>query len=407
MNYLLIITYIVIFLISKVAFKHKYGYQWNSTFITTAIWCVFASIAVINPLGLRQPSLIVHEYSILFLLSFNIFSYIIHIKSDKFIKTKRKDKLIDLTNVNIRIASIEIACIALIIPMLILGFYAILSGNANNYRFEVYFGEDQSFFTKTIPCAILNTIMIISLYLFFRYNNKWHLTNSLLIVVLLSIISAGRGTIFCYIMLYGFMSLYYRKIGTKHSRIPLVIGIIGICCLTIVVRGSDILDSVILYFSGPFSFLDYILDNPQDYGLDTLHYGFITLSPITEPLMYILKVLGLSAEKIPSYYLNAYVQDFVDIGAREMYLFNNNSTTLLHFILDGGWIGIVLGGFFLAYISNKSYLYFINNKIVGAIFYLYVINGLFMTTISYQSFMSITPFITIIITFFCVKPIND
>ena len=176
--------------------------------------------------------------------------------------------------------------------------------------------------------------------------------------------------------------------------------------MTVFVRGGNMFSSLVRYFSGSFSFLDYILDHPLDYGLNVRHYGFITLSPITEPLMYVIKVLGLSSERIPSYYLNLYVQDFVDLGAREVVMFNNNTTTLLPFLLDGGLVGVIFGGFFLALISMKFYDYFVSRKTIGAIMYLYIVNGLFMTTISYQSFMSITPFVALAVIYFCVKPIS-
>ena len=131
----------------------------------------------------------------------------------------------------------------------------------------------------------------------------------------------------------------------------------------------------------------------------------MTLSPMTEPLMYILKVIRLTTEKIPSYYLNLYVQDFVDIGSSNTtVMFNNNTTALLPFILDGGWIGVIFGGWFLAFLSSKTYSYFVNQSIVGGILYLYVVNGLFMTTISYQSFISITPFLALLVIYYCVKP---
>lgn len=139
--------------------------------------------------------------------------------------------------------------------------------------------------------------------------------------------------------------------------------------------------------------------------MDVWHYGLITLSPITEPLMYILKVVGLTTEKIPSYYLNYYVQDFVDIGAKETVMFNNNTTTLLPFLLDGGIIGILFGAIILAYLSIKTYIKFVNNKIIGSLFYLYVVNGLFMTTISYQVFMGLGPIIMITVSYVCFKPI--
>lgn len=404
MDYLIIAIYAVILLVSRSVFKKKYGYQLNATFLTTAIWCVFASIAVINPTGLRQPSDMVHVYSITFLLAFNVFSYVIKLKTKTtFLGASSQD--ISLKSVNYRIAVVEILCLAILSPLLVLGIQAILSGNAGDYRFMVYFGSDAGFFTKTIPVAILSGLMIMSLYFFFNNGSKGHLLNAILIVVAQSALSSGRGAIFCFLMLYLFLTVVYNSFNIKTSKLPIYIGVGGMVFMTVFVRGGNMFSSVVDYFSGSFSFLDYILDQPLDYGLNVRHYGFITVSPITEPLMYVIKVLGLSSEKIPSYYLNLYVQDFVDIGAREVVMYNNNTTTLLPFLLDGGWVGVIFGGFFLALISMKFYDYFVSRKTIGAIMYLYIVNGLFMTTISYQSFMSITPFVALAVIYFCVKPI--
>lgn len=288
--------------------------------------------------------------------------------------------------------------------MLLLGIEAILSGNAGDYRFSVYFGSDADFFTKTVPVSILNSIMIMSLYLYFNNKSKGHLINSLVIVLALSVLSSGRGSIFCFLMIYLFMNTVYSGFNIKTSKLPIYIGVTGIIVMTVSVRGGNMLNSLITYFSGSFSFLDYILANPRDYGLDTYHYGMMILSPITEPLMYILKVIRLTTEKIPSYYLNFYVQDFVDIGATNTVMFNNNTTALLPFILDGGWIGVIFGGWFLAFLASKTYSYFVTRKMVGGIMYLYVVNGMFMTTISYQSFISITPLLALLVIYYCIKP---
>lgn len=404
MDQFFLLIYIVILIMSGKIFKKKYGYLFNATFLATAIWCIFASIAAINPMELRHPVPMVHVYSILFLLSFNICSFAMRIKNvgQKFMPLDYHDKM---RKVGIRIAIVEVICLLILAPMFMLGIKAILSGNAGDYRFSVYFGSEAGFFTKTIPVAILNSIMIMSLYFYFNNNKKGHLINSFAIVLFLSVLSSGRDSIFCFLMIYLFMNTVYSSFKVKTSRFPIYIGIAGMIFMTVFVRGGNMLGSLITYFSGSFSFLDYILANPRDYGLDTYHYGMMTLSPITEPLMYILKVIRLTTEKIPSYYLNLYVQDFVDIGSSNTtVMFNNNTTALLPFILDGGWIGVIFGGWFLAFLSSKTYSYFVNQSIVGGILYLYVVNGLFMTTISYQLFISITPFLALLVIYYCVKP---
>ena len=398
-----ILIYTVILIVSGSVFKKKYGYLFNAIFLTTAIWCIFASVAAVNPIDLRRPAPMVHVYSILFLLSFNVTSSVIRINKVRGLFNQIAD-YDHIKKVNIRIAIVELSCMFILAPMFVLGMQSILSGNAGDYRFSVYFGSNSGFFTKTIPVAILNAIMIMSLYMYFNNKSRGHLVNSFIIVLVLSILSAGRDTIFCFMMVYLFMNTVYRSFGIKTSKIPIYIGAACMVFMTVSVRGGDMFDSIVAYFSGSFSFLDYILANPRDYGLETYHYGMMTLSPITEPLMYVLKAVGLTTEKIPSYYLNLYVQDFVDIGANKIIMFNNNTTSLLPFILDGGWIGVLFGGWFLAFLSAKTYSYFINQNMVGSIMYLFVVNGMFMTTISYQSFISITPFLAFLVVYFCTKP---
>lgn len=404
MDYILIILYVLIFFVSKSVFEKKYGYVFNATFLTTSIWCLFASLSVINPNGLRQPSLTVHFYSITFLVLFNFFSSIFCFNHKKSITSNLR--VLDLKKVNKRFIIIETILIMILSPLILLGFKAILNGNGGEYRSMVYFGSDFGFFTRTIPVSLLNILLIISLFFYFRNKSNVYLINTIFLVILISIISAGRGAIFSFIVLYFFMSIIYSSFGSKISRVPLFIALFLMFFMTVFVRNSHLIRSTVSYFSGSFSFLDYILAYPKEYGMDTYHYGFITFSPITEPLMYVLKVLGLTTEKIPSYYFNFYVQDFVDIGdVNNIAMFNNNTTALFAFLIDGGVYGIILGALFLSYLSIKSYGFLIKDNLIGSIFYFYVVYGLFMTTISYQSFMSVNPLLVIIISYLCLKPL--
>lgn len=209
MDQFFLLIYIVILIMSGKIFKKKYGYLFNATFLATAIWCIFASIAAINPMKLRHPVPIVHVYSILFLLSFNICSFAMRIKNvgQKFIPLDYHDKM---RKVGIRIAIVEVFCLLILAPMFMLGIKAILSGNAGDYRFSVYFGSEAGFFTKTIPVAILNSIMIMSLYFYFNNNKKGHLINSFAIVLFLSVLSSGRDSIFCFLMIYHYCPI---KVG--------------------------------------------------------------------------------------------------------------------------------------------------------------------------------------------------
>ena len=89
------------------------------------------------------------KHSILFLLSFNIFSYVIRIKKASQI-LRPLDYHGNMKKVNKRIAIVEVLCLIILAPMLLLGIEAILSGNAGDYRFSVYFGSDAGFFRKIL-----------------------------------------------------------------------------------------------------------------------------------------------------------------------------------------------------------------------------------------------------------------
>lgn len=403
MKFLLVLMFILVLYFVKKYSTKKYGYISNVNFIVTLIWVVFAVISIFNPLDLRQPDTLVYYYSLVFLISYNVFCLTRNIPFKSYNVSEYDNAKLKI--INRRIVLVEMLALLVYSPLLLLSISAFLAGRGDEVRMSIYFGGEATFFTRNIPNAILTTIMIISLYLYFRNNSKIHLVNSLLLVGLLSIASAGRGEMFCFISLYLFLVLLHRRYGLKVSRIPLYLAIAAISVMTVSVRGGDIYRSMVTYFSGSFSFLDYILDHPVDYGLDEYHYGIITLSPITEPLIYILKALHLTAEKIPSYWLNLYVQTFVDIGGGHEAMFNNNTTILLPFILDGGIVGIIFGGIFTAFLTMKSYNYFIKGNAIGGVFFLYVMNSMFMSTISYQGFMSVTPFVALLIIYICFSPI--
>jgi len=403
MSYSLIIIYIFVFIVVSSLFKKKYGYLTNTNFYVTLIWVFFAIISIINPLDFRQPRLEVHIYSLIFIVCYNLFCYSFKIEKRTLELEHIESSL--LASINRRLFVVEIFALLAYSPIFFLSLSAFLSGNAADVRMSIYYGEEANFFNKTIPVAILTALQTISIYLYFRTQKRKYLFNALLIVAITSITSAGRGSIFSFIVLYFYANHLFSKSNIKKTKLPLYLAICGMFLMTVSVRGGNFLRSIVSYFSGSFSLLDYILQNPHDYGLDNYHYGLITLSPITEPLLYILKVLRITTEKIPSYWININVQEFVDIGSvRNIAMYNNNTTTLLPFLLDGGVVGIIFGSLFLAFFSVFFYNKFVKQRMIGAIYYLYIVSGLFLLTISYQTFMGVTPGISFLIIYFVIYP---
>lgn len=396
MNMLFVILYILISAIFTRAFKGKYGFLLNPHFLFTWFWSFCASLTVsFGYMGLISVSPQIHLYSLLFLFSFDFFSWFLFTSgSKKYVQDSCKEVL-KLSPLNKRLVFFEVIALLLYSRYFLLSLAALLAGNATQIRTEIYFAQEDTFFTRLIPSAVLSAVVNISLYLFYKTKKKWYMVNAVLIVLIQSITSMGRGALLSFIIVNALLLLLDKhKIKLKSK--PILIGIVAIFFLTVFGRESDIIKSFVLYFSGSFAFLDYIISNPQNYGLDQHHYGLLTFSLVTEPLLYILKVIGVTTAKIPSYWINQYVQDFVDIGnSNTIISFNNNTTALLPFLLDFGTIGIVVGAAFLAFLSVISYTGYMSGSPFSSLIYIYIIRGLFTATMSYQFLMGVTPFVII------------
>ena len=159
--------------------------------------------------------------------------------------------------------------------------------------------------------------------------------------------------------------------------------------ITTSIRTGSILgfmDNIIMYLSGSLSFLEYILSNPIEYGLnDGLMYGYMTFAFILEPIILVLKsVFGINA-KIPSYYFNNYVQNFVNISDTGISLYNNNTTMFFNFIKDFGIYGVYISVIFLVtFIVNMEKKFYRNNNIRNLFYLIYLYTIIFTSSISYK-----------------------
>lgn len=429
MKLLIIFVYILISAVFTQAFKRKYDFLMNPHVLFTWFWSFCASMTVtFDYFGIRPVGLQVHLYSVLFLVTFNLVSIIFPLKSKEMQENEQQyngiqdneqdheqqcnemqedeqqsNTTLISRGIYLRIFLLEIVALYFYSQYFFMSLTALLAGDAALIRSEIYFAEEDTFFTRLLPSAVLTAITYVSLYLFYKSKNKLYLLNAILIVTIQSITSMGRGALLSFIIINVLLVVLDKHKLELNSK-PILIGLFAVIVLTVFGRGADFFSSVVVYFSGSFAFLDYIINYPQDYGLDQYHYGLLTFSPITEPLLYFLKAIGATTEKIPSYWINLYVQDFVDIGDSHHILnFNNNTTTLLPFLLDFGAIGIIIGASFLAIMSMFFYRGYLSDSPIDSLIYIYLVGGLFTTTMSYQFLMGVTPFVTIACFYFILK----
>lgn len=90
--------------------------------------------------------------------------------------------------------------------------------------------------------------------------------------------------------------------------------------------------------------------------------------------------------------------NFVDIGGENsISMYNNNATAIYPFLLDFGYVGIIIGAFFLASILMISYKKLVRGKLFYTLVFLYVLTGLLYSTMSFYAFYSTTPIISLLV----------
>lgn len=400
---IVLIIYVIICSLFTPVFKKKYGFFANPHNLFILFWSICASLSVINLNNLRDVDIKVHVYGIVFLFTYCVVSRISLIDGNR-VKVNN-EYVLNLKKINVKIAIVELLALTLYYQYFFQACTALIAGDVQSIR-TAYYSSERSFFTLTVPETVLWAVMFVEVFLYHKTKKIRYLINSILLVGVITITSLGRWALLYFIIENAIIVIMVEH-KIKLSSKPVLIGIGSIIAVTIIGRNSDLIESFITYFTGSFSFLDYIVSHPNDYGLDKLHYGIITLSPITEPLLYFLKVIGATTEKIPSYWLNENIQEFVDIGnASRIALYNNNATALLPFLLDFGPVGIPIGASFIAILSAIFFKGYLQGKPIYVLLFLLATTSLFTTTMSYQSYMGITPCVFFLVFYFIMHDNN-
>lgn len=409
---LVLIYLVIIFLITSLT-KYKYKRYMLPNIIFTLLWCFCGIFSMYNNLGLIKPSLTVHIYIIISVITFNVIYFTLKANSIK--KSSINDN-IEKFKVNYRVVYyLALISMILIMPNLLKAIRVLLSSgfNLNAIREQVFVELSNSnshilaFLTKNVPTAIFTGISLISSMEIFRSNNKALLKLNIFCILVGTITFGGRYLILNSIIFYVASFLIqkkYSKIKINKLYIFIAIAILMIVTISRGTNGLSIFDMIISYFVGSFSYLEVILRNSAAFGLQNpLLCGYLTFGFILEPLILALKLFFNANIDVPSYHINIYVQSFVNIGENSYILYNNNTTMLYNFLRDFGEVGIIIGTAIIAIIvcvAQKKYEEKNNLRALVFLIYMYsvIINSVMMYTMT-----SITTSLVIIVIVICIK----
>lgn len=391
----LLITFIYVIILSVVYFitKRKYKTVFKLNFFYTALWCFCGITSMYNRLNLLKPRLSIHIMIIISIILFNIIYFSSIRKNIKVdfshvdLDNKINKKIIYVINF-VAILFISIHIISATKLIISNGFdlglirdevYVSITKNSNNY---------EQLITRVIPTGVFSVVSLIAA-VYLVLGKKDYLYLALMDIVIGTITFGGRNFILNFILYYvSACSILNTKMKIKIKKRYVIIGILILWITTSIRTGSILgfMDNIIMYLSGSLSFLEYILSNPIEYGLnDGLMYGYMTFAFILEPIILVLKSLfGISA-KVPSYYFNNYVQNFVNISDTGISLYNNNTTMFFNFIKDFGIYGVYISVIFLVtFIVNMEKKFYRNNNIRNLFYLIYLYTIIFTSSISYK-----------------------
>lgn len=385
--------YTIILVITYFITKKRYKTILKLNFLYTVLWCFCGVTSIYNRLHLLKPRLSIHIMIIISIILFNII-YLSRVRKN--IKTNFSH--VDLDNkINKKI--VYLANFLAILFMAIHFFTAIKLVVSNGFdlrliRNEVYVSITENsnnyeqVITRVIPTVVFSVVSLIAaVYLVLGKRNYLYL--ALIDIFIGTITFGGRNFILNFILYYVSACIILNtKMKIKIKKRYIVIGILVLWITTSIRTGSMLgfMDNIILYLSGSLSFLEYILRSPIEYGLnDGLMYGYMTFAFILEPIILILKsIFGIST-KVPSYYFNNYVQDFVNISETDISLYNNNTTMFFNFIKDFGIYGVSISIIFLAtFIVNMEKRFYNKNSIRSLFYLIYLYTIVFTSSISYK-----------------------
>ena len=388
------VVYILMLFIIIACSYNKYHRVINIASIFSFIWLLFGFISTFGFYGLRVPVLKIHLYVWSFV--FCVVTTILLEKNS--VQTKQQNN-ISFDIYMKRAKLVQIVSLILIMPLVFFSIRSMVrtgsfTGARHIYYTEGYFNSLYlEFVFKTVPMACCSAMNIVYCFAAFELGKVKYMFVALSDAFILVFISGGRYSILSFIYCV-FLLLFLSnknnvqnmslKLGKKAKKL-IVFGVI-ILSLVTTIRGQDILKEFVKYFSGSFSYLDLILSNPSDFGLNSYTYGYLTFGAFFEPIVLVLKALGFDTPNIPAYQINIYCQTFHNIGKDVRIMYNANTTILYYFISDLGFLGILIGGILIGKVISITHNKWQMHSLFGSLLFLYFMIVALNSTMIYQFF---------------------
>lgn len=392
-----LIFYFLIWCFLGIISINKYHKRINYLTIFNSILCFFGMLSCFGLYSIRKPNFYTHSLIWLFMIIIN-FVFLLFSKN---VFAKNDLSVNKLNTILKRAKYLEIVSLVLISPFFLntvknyLVFNDVSLVRQAFFQSRVFESYIQEIIFKTLPLNMLSALVIIFILLAIETKKiKLHFI-SLFNVALLTFIGGGRHSLiaFVYAIVIVWISGKYsvrqnqniRSSKFKKHIKSLCFIIIAIMIAVTIIRGQSFFKSLYSYFSGSISFLDYILDNPYIFKLNEPLFGYLTFSAILEPIVLLLKILGLTTIKIPSYEFNIICQNYYNIGSNGVNVFFNANTTIIYYFLrDFGVFGIFIGGIYLGRLASLSLNKWNKGSFFWGLMFIYVMTGLFNSLMTFQ-----------------------
>ncbi len=391
-----ILLYFVILFVVGMISKKQYGTILRPNVLFSIIWVLCASLASFGLFNMYKISLKVQLYVATVLIVFNVVFLLFYDNSIK------ANYLPNFTNkINIKLVYVlNLICWIYMIRFLKKSIVIILTGGFNVLR--LYAFNSSMGLGSTVELIIAQNFVqpvfvatiIIATYYF--NNNRQYLglfAISIIDMLIYTLAFSGRGMLTSFIAYYIIFFVIFKtymkkekkktkiKFRTKLSGAIVILGAIGAMIILTRMRSweeTSFLKEIYYYTVGPFSFLQVLLDETNIYSNNFLYgkatFGFI-YNLIAMPVSY---VLGFKY-KGSDYIITGITSAVRYISPERSY---NALTTMLYpFLLDFGYLGVIFGTSFFAFIicyCEKKY------KQGGDLFYF-----LLFCLLVFQSFNSI------------------
>lgn len=414
MQYIFILIYILLGFMFVNVSSRSLGKRIHANSVFTIVWCVCASLASLGVAKLYPPSFETHLATIISIIVLNV-AYLF-----TYSRTKRQQKPVELTTgitgqFNMKLVltlnilawlyclSLLPRAISMITRYSFSDFRAFAFSASTDYastaQLTIVQNIVQPIFTVTALAAIVSIVC------------SKQSTRSLIILViinsiLLTLITAGRSSI-TEILYFSFFALLVSnhkllgivKLTFKRYRKMSVFVIAAILAALILTNlrsgtGSSAINQLLLYHCGPFSFLSELIKRAPWEG--ALLYGKAMFGFIVS-IFYMAATLIFGFEYGGGEYFVTQITSIRQVIGDGV-SFNALGTMIFPFLMDFGWIGVLIGPAFCGFVIASIERWFYRSRtLVSLCIYIYILQNTFSLVKNYYFFAPSAGFTVILI----------